>query len=56
MVAQEAGLTSTRRVRRWTQYPDEDFEATVESERPPGITMIHQWNKLYEPEQTSTVV
>ena len=57
MVAQEAGLSEhkARTAVNIAAIPEADFEAAVESSRPPGTTILSQWNKLNRPERVHTV-
>ena len=47
-VAQEAGLTEYKRrtAVNIADIPIDEFDAAIESKRPPGTTLLAQWNKL----------
>ncbi len=56
-VAQEAKLSEhkARTAVNIAAIPEPEFEAAVESNRPPGTTLLAQWNKLYSHEQVRSV-
>ena len=56
-VAQEAGLTEhkVRTAVNIAGIPEPEFEALVESKRPPGTTLLAQFNKLNQREQVRGV-
>jgi hypothetical protein len=57
MVAQEAGLSEhkARTAVNIAAIPEAEFEAAVESKRPPGTTLLSQWNKQYRRERVRSV-
>jgi len=57
MVAQEAGLSEhkARTAVNIAAIPEAEFEAAVESKRPPGTTLLSQWNKLHPRERVRSV-
>ncbi len=56
-LAQEAGLSQhkVRTAVNIAAIPDREFEAAVESKRPPGTSLLAQWKKLYPPERVRSV-
>jgi hypothetical protein len=56
-VAQEAGLTEHKRrtALNIANIPEDEFEAAIESKRPPGTTLLAQWNKLDQRERVRGV-
>jgi len=57
MVAQEAGLSEhkARTAVNIAAIPEAEFEAAVESKRPPGTTLLSQWNKQHPRERVRSV-
>ena len=57
MVAHEAGLSEhkARTAVNIAAIPEAEFEAAVESKRPPGTTLLSQWNKQYPRERVRSV-
>jgi hypothetical protein len=57
MVAQEAGLSEhkARTAVNIAAIPEAEFDAAVESKRPPGTTLLSQWNKLHPRERVRSV-
>jgi len=57
MVAQEAALSAhkARTAVNIAAIPEAEFEAAVESKRPPDTTLLSQWNKLHPRERVRSV-
>ncbi len=57
VVARDAGLSEhkARAAVNIANIPAADFEAAVESNRPPGTTLLAQWKKLNQHEQVRSV-